>query len=572
MKLRRAWQLTAFSALVSCALVLAATAARPGGPARASDPSTGNRSADRGDPLAATAGGDGAPAAPAPGAPAPRAPATATPATEASSPADRGSGAPGTPAGTRPERDPSPVTNSPAPPTAGSAPPRTPRTENALRVDPASVGLPYSTDVPGLLTFRGNPTRTYYGSGPVPREPEVRWRFPDRAMCSLSTVGGEATEWCGTGWTGQPAVFERTGRTWVVFGAYDRALHFVDAGTGERILPDFPTGDIIKGSVTVDPDGFPLVYSGSRDGHYRIVAFDGEEPVELWRLSAGDTGPTLWNDDWDGSGLVLGDHLVVGGENSRIHVVRLNRGYGPDGRVTVAPELVWDAAGWDAELLAGIGDHNVSIEGSVAVWEHTLYFANSGGLVQGWDLSGLTRGRTPHRTFRFWTGDDTDASVVVDSDGMLYVASEWERHTPRAADVGQIMKLDPRRPDDPVVWAVADRGADVAGVWATPALDRDVLYVATDAGRLLALDRDDGSERWSIQLAGPTWQSPVVVDDVLLQGDCAGDLHAFDVRDTSRQPPPLWTLPLGGCIESTPAVWRGGVYVGTRAGFLVGIR
>ena len=36
----------------------------------------------------------------------------------------------------------------------------------------------------------------------------------------------------GTGWTGEPAVFERDGRTWVVFGAYDRALHFVDADTG----------------------------------------------------------------------------------------------------------------------------------------------------------------------------------------------------------------------------------------------------------------------------------------------------------------------------------------------------
>ncbi|MDQ4098413.1 MAG: hypothetical protein M3144_11165, partial [Actinomycetota bacterium] len=25
--------------------------------------------------------------------------------------------------------------------------------------------------VPGLLTFRGNPTRTYYGAGPVPTSP-----------------------------------------------------------------------------------------------------------------------------------------------------------------------------------------------------------------------------------------------------------------------------------------------------------------------------------------------------------------------------------------------------------------
>ena len=153
---------------------------------------------------------------------------------------------------------------------------------------------------------------------------------------------------------------------------------------------------------------------------------------------------------------------------------------------------------------------------------------------------------------------------------MLYVASEWERHTERARQVGQVMKLDPRRAD-PLVWSVADReGKDgIAGVWATPALHRDLLIVPTHGGRLLGVDRRSGAIRWSKQLPGPTWQSPVVVDDVLLQGDCHGVLHAYDVSDTSSDPPELWSVPLGGCIESTPAVWKGRIHVGTRAGFLV---
>ena len=65
--------------------------------------------------------------------------------------------------------------------------------------------------------------------------------------------------------------FERDGRTWVVFGGYDHNIHFLDAATGERILPDFVTGDIIKGIVTLDPDGYPLVYTGSRDDYYRVI-------------------------------------------------------------------------------------------------------------------------------------------------------------------------------------------------------------------------------------------------------------------------------------------------------------
>ncbi|MGH9280768.1 MAG: PQQ-binding-like beta-propeller repeat protein [Acidimicrobiales bacterium] len=429
---------------------------------------------------------------------------------------------------------------------------------------------------PGLLTFRGNRTRTFYGEGPVPANPSVLRRFPDEAMCSISYDGAGPSKWCGSGWTGQPAVAERDGKTWVVFGAYDRAVHFLDGDTGRRLLPDFPTGDIIKGSVTIDPDGYPLVYTGSRDNYFRVLAIDRAAPTELWRLSANAVSPVLWNDDWDGSALVIGDYLIEGGENSQWHIVKLNRGYGPDGKVTVDPELVFNAPGWDSELLGGLGDNDVSIEGSVAVWRDTVYFANSGGLVQGWDISGLKDGRDPTRTFRFWTGDDTDATVVIDDEGMLYVASEWERHNARARQVGQIVKLDPHR-EDPLVWSINDQQGDpddpagVAGVWATPALYKDLVIVPTHGGKLLGIDRRTGAVRWSKELPGPTWQSPVVVDGVLLQGDCHGVLHAYDVSNTAVDPPETWSLGIGGCIESTPAVWKGRIFVGTRAGFFVTI-
>lgn len=454
-----------------------------------------------------------------------------------------------------------PTTTTAAPPTTTTVPP--------FRgwVDPVTSGRPFpDATVQGLLTFRGNPTRSWYGEGPVPAQPQRQWSYPGSAMCSESSEGSETRTWCGTGWTGQPAVFEREGRTWVVFGAYDRQVHFVDADTGQDIIPPFPTGDLIKGSVTIDPEGHPLVYVGSRDNLLRVIAFDRPQPTELWSLSADAVSPTLWNNDWDGSPLVIGDHLLEGGENSQFHIVKLNRSYRSDGLVQVAPQLVFNTPGWDDQLLAELGDSQVSIENSVAVSGNTAYFANSGGLVQGWDLSGFRSGRQPRRVFRFWTGDDTDASVVVDAQGFLYVASEWERTNARAAEVGQIMKLDPRRPGNPLVWSIPDQGANPAGVWATPALHRDLVIVATNGGAIKGIDRRTGQVRWELSLPGPTWQSPVVVDDVLIQGDCNGVLHAYDVSNTQVAPPELWSIELGGCIESTPAVWRGQIFVGTRAG------
>ena len=39
-------------------------------------------------------------------------------------------------------------------------------------------------------------------------------------------------------------------------------------------------------------------------------------------------------------------------------------------------------------------------------------------------------------------------------------------------------------------------------------------------------------------------------------------------RNTAVDPPELWQVPLGYCIESTPAVWHGRIYVGTRGGWV----
>ncbi|MPY95884.1 MAG: PQQ-binding-like beta-propeller repeat protein [Acidimicrobiia bacterium] len=108
-----------------------------------------------------------------------------------------------------------------------------------------------------------------------------------------------------------------------------------------------------------------------------------------------------------------------------------------------------------------------------------------------------------------------------------------------------------------------------SGVWGTVALWRDLVIADTDEGKVLGIDRVTGAVRWSFFLTGPLWQSPVVVEDVLLLGDCAGVLHAYDLAGGAAAPgppPERWQVALGGCIESTPAVWEGSIFVGTRAG------
>lgn len=513
------------------------------------------------------------------------------------------------------------IAASPSAPSPEPEPSPSPEPADRGLVGASTVGEPWGEG--GLLSFRGNPTRTWYGQGPVPDEPEVLWRYPDSRMCTEEVTGYEdvpvdggetpasdastdeggaspspaepspadspATSpspqpsprtspspitklWCGTGWTGQPAVWERPdGLTEVVFGGYDGAVHFLDGATGQPTRPSFQTGDMIKGSVTLDPDGLPLLYFGSRDGFLRVVALDRPEPTELWRLASHPQG--VWNNDWDGNPVVIGDLLLEGGEDSWFYAIQLNKAPDGDGLVQVAPEVLVEVPGFNDQLFDDVGDGNVSIENSVAVFEDRVYFANSGGRVVGLDLSRVEQGVAPV-VFDHWVGDDVDASIVIDEEGMLYVAAELERVLPRAEEVGQLVKLDPYATGDPQVWGVAvpprgDIPGDAGGIWGTPALHGEVLYVTTHPGDLLVVDRATGEVVWEERIGYHEWSSPVVVGDTLVVGACqAGGLLAWSITDP-RAPRELWHArqPSGACIESTPAVWDGRIYVGSRDGY-----
>jgi outer membrane protein assembly factor BamB len=452
-----------------------------------------------------------------------------------------------------------------------------PAVDGATEPGLVPLNLRYDQTVDGLLQFRGNPARTYYGEGPLPDRPKVLWRFPETGapMCAESWVGDESSVWCGTGWTGQPAVWERAdGVTEVVFGAYDKSVHFLDVGTGRRLRPDYRTGDIIKGSVTLDADGDPLVYFGSRDNRLRIVALDRPEPKLLWDLPA-DFVHGIWNNDWDGNPVVLDDLLLEGGENGYFFAFQLHRDYDDAGLVQLQPELLVAYRGWTESLLQQVGDDNASIENSVTVFEDRVYFANSAGRVVGLDLREVREGRAPV-VFDFWLGDDMDASLVVDEQGMLYAAVELERFLPRSDEVGQLVKLDPHRPDDPVVWSLTAppglRGEFKGGIWATPALADGVLYVPTNGGQLLVVDADTGEVTWVDELGPHAWSSPVVVDGSLLVATCKGELRRYDLEDPLH-PRLVWSFRLRSeaCIESTPAVWKGKILVGARDGYFYAI-
>jgi hypothetical protein len=256
-----------------------------------------------------------------------------------------------------------------------------------------SVGKPWGTVTQGITMFRGNPTRTWYGTGPLPEKyPRPLWKYGPLSNPKPSCfANGNCPTWSGSGWTGQPVVWERPdGITEVIVGAFDFGIHFINAATGKATRKPFPTRDLVKGSVTLDPDGFPLIYIGSRDDDFRIIAIDnGGDPKELWKINAYDGvgAMVMGNDDWDGNAAIVNDHLFIGGENGWIYIYKLNRHIGKDGKVAIKPEKVVMMPGWHPDLQSIVGDKTFSIESSVAIYENRAYFANSAGYVIGIDFT-----------------------------------------------------------------------------------------------------------------------------------------------------------------------------------------
>jgi len=448
------------------------------------------------------------------------------------------------------------------------APPRIPY------IGPASVGQPFpQAKAKGILAFRGNPTRSWYGTGPLPRNPRVLWKRG--TFCGASTDEKGTRQWCGTGWTGQPAIRADTNPIEVIFGAYDHAVHFLNAETGADVRAPFKTGDIIKGSVSLDPTGAPFLYTGSRDNYLRALRLDADKATEVWRQTA-VSSDGVWNNDWDGNPLILGDYLLTGSENSWFYTVALNRGR-ENGRPTIKPTLLNRTPGFTPALFRALGDRMVSIETSPMAIGNTVYFTNSGGLVQGYSIPKLIAGATRDaaQTFEFHTGDDADATLVADAQGMIYTAIEDERRASAAKSVsGQLVKLDPSKPDDPVVWSlrIPGRIGGKGGLWATPALHRGHLYVTTHMGSLLSVDAATGAVTSDIAMPQHGWSSPVVIDNELLVADCDGVISKFALSDPA-QPRLIWRydVPGAGCWESTPAVWQGVIYLGNRNGYFYAI-
>ena len=488
--------------------------------------------------------------------------------------------------------------------------------------EPGSQLFPeqYST-VPGVLGFQGGNLRDGATAGTAAiqeKRLELVWSHETR-VSTQRAAGAKHKNWGGgAGWTGQPALVQWPAETKaamnllpqyaqdddfveVVQASLDGHVYFLDLHTGQPTrqasfhnfrsdafdADTIEVGHPIKGSVSLDPRGWPILYVGQGiaegaefgfrafsliDGQ-RLLYLEGRDPKALRRWGAFDSSAIVNRDT---------DTMFVGGENGLVYKVGLNTTYDPAApSITMAPAI--ERLQY---TIQGAEGRKIGVENSIAVYKNLAWFADNGGGILAVNADSLE----PVWAWHGEQADDTNATIVVeveDDHPYLYLGTEIE-YQEGISDQAWVHRFDGLTGTP--MWSVgyparpAKKGLNLSGgVYGTPVLGKhavdDRLFVSVvemgdlGAGLLVALDKTTGQELWRNVLPCYAWSTPLAIYDAdgngyLVLGDSYGDVILFDAA-TGQE---LHRISLGYLIEASPAFMDDMIILAVREKAIHGIR
>ena len=480
--------------------------------------------------------------------------------------------------------------------------------EDYVRQETISFGAPSEYfALPGVSTFRGNNYRdsASYGTvSPVSKTLSVQWTY--------DTDDYSTTGWSGCGWTGQPLLVQwdeqtksmmnlypdkaaKEGLVEVIYATLDGHIYFLDLEDGQPTRDELYLGMCFKGSGTLDPRGYPILYVGAGDATYNgkqprffIISLTGGTVLYEY----GNDDPQAIrrdNDNWcafDSAPLVDAetDTLIWPGENGVLYTMKLNTSYNTEtGKLAVDPSEMVTTRYMTAR--SNEDTYWYGYEASVNVVDGYLYVSENGGMFYCVDLN------TMELVWAQDTKDDSNASPVfeaTENGGYVYTAPSlhW---TKDSDDTGTISLYKLNAVTGEIVW---ERPYDVytvdgvsGGVQSSPLLGRAgstmegiVIYSVSRtpsqwSGELVALDTATGEEVWTLSMDDYAWSSPIAVYDENGTGyvvicDFGGTAYFLDGATGTL----LDEIELGGRVEASPSAFNDMLVVGTRDLEICGIK
>lgn len=448
--------------------------------------------------------------------------------------------------------------------------------------------------VKGITTFRGNNyrnTASYGFADVVEKKLEKAW----------SVNIGHIDSWTGVGWTGQASIIQwdpdvrqimnivqskksKDNLKEVIYATLDGKIYFLDLDDGKATRSPIDVGYPIKGSVSVDPRGYPLLYSGQgipeKEGKpgpigYRIFSLIDQKLLHF--IDGMDSYAYRKWGAFDSSGLIdrKTDTLIECGENGVVYTLKLNTRFVPDkASISINPQLV------KYRYRSKISD-KLGIENSPAIYKNYIFFVDNSGLLQCLDLN------TMEPVWALDVTDDTDSSIAIEegsSTVSLYTACEVDSQGKNG--ISYIRKINALTGE--ILWereiACANEFDSSGGALASPIIGKYdieglVIYNLARTGdnrgssKLIALDKKTGETIWTKNYDFYSWSSPVDVytrDGKSYIVFCASGGYMYLLEGMSGKE--LDKISLEANTEASPAVFENMVVVGTRGQKIWGIR
>lgn len=461
----------------------------------------------------------------------------------------------------------------------------------------------------GIPTFRGNNYRNDAAFGTAKITKETLSKKWEQGIGSLNG-------WPGSGWTGQPLVVRwdettkqnmnlynskkaKSDLVEVILATLDGYVYFYDLDDGTYTRDPINLGMNFKGSGSIDPRGYPIMYVGAG------VPCNGVKPKifivslitgEILYEQSGADSFSLRNDSdgwtaFDSSPLVSAetDTLIWPGENGILYTIKLNTNYNASaGTLSVDPEPVVKTR--YSNTRNGTGDYWLGYETSAVAVDHYLYLSENGGMFFCIDLN------TMELVWAQDTRDDSNSSPVFaweDGKGYLYSAPSLHFTAENQEGYISIYKLDAETGE--ILWEVPVYCHTIpdlsGGVQSSPVYGREgtdleglIIYPVARTkgfydGSLLALDTKTGEIVWEQHMDCYTWSSPVGVytdsgkgyivlcDSGATRESASGYMMLLDGQTGEV----LSSVSMGSNVEASPVVFENTIVVGTRGCLVTGV-